>query len=222
MITMQDTEQVVENLTELLKIAKENYSEERYTKVEKMYETLQDRIIVAPASGVAHYHSAYAGGYLVHVLNVIKASLKITAVLKAMDGDIDFTKEELVFAAMHHDLGKLGDLSHPYYIPNTSEWHIKNKGEYFAHDTDIQYMSVPDRSLFLLQHFGIQITQKEFIAIKLHDGMYGEGNKSYLMNNGKLPMKTNLPYVLHWADHISTVAERDQWKLKEFGEVKTD
>ena len=40
-----------------------------------------------------------------------------------------FTQEELLFAAMHHDLGKLGDGTKPYYLPQDSEWHRKNKNE---------------------------------------------------------------------------------------------
>ena len=35
------------------------------------------------------------------------------------------------------------------------------------HNTDIQNMRVPDRALFLLQHFGVKCNVNETLAIKL-------------------------------------------------------
>ena len=37
-------------------------------------------------------------------------------------------------------------------------------------------MTVPDRSLFLLQEAGIPISQDEYIAIRTHDGLYDQAN----------------------------------------------
>jgi predicted HD phosphohydrolase len=37
-----------------------------------------------------------------------------------------FTKEELVFSALNHDLGKMGDENHESYIPQTDKWRKKN------------------------------------------------------------------------------------------------
>ena len=39
---------------------------------------------------------------------------------------VDFTDEELIFCALHHDLGKLGTKGKPFYIANPSEWHISS------------------------------------------------------------------------------------------------
>ena|SRR5436190_4584532 len=203
----------VTRLEELLKVAEANFSPARYTQIVKMYEAFAERVVIAPAAGVAHYHNAYAGGYLDHILDVIKASFKVTAIVKDMGGEIDYTKEELVFSAMHHDLGKVGDLHHPYYIPNPSEWHIEHRGEIFAHNEKIQSMRVTERALFLLQQFEIPVTQKEWLAIRLSDGLYDDSSKYYLISYRKDPVKTNLPYVIHFADHISTLAERDRYRM---------
>ena len=78
-----------------------------------------------------------------------------------MGGTIDFTEEELVFSALHHDFGKLGDLDHEYYIPNDDDWRRKKLGEIFTNDPNINNMRVPDRALWLLQHFGIKCSIKE-------------------------------------------------------------
>ena len=40
-------------------------------------------------------------------------------------------------------------------------------------------MSVPDRSLLLLNEFGITFNQNEMMGIKLHDGLYDDSNKPY-------------------------------------------
>ncbi len=72
-------------------------------------------------------------------------------------------------------------------------------------------MLVPDRSLYLLQKYGITVSQKEYLAIMLHDGMYEETNKPYLFSfNPGAKLKTNIVTVLHIADHLAASSEFDQ------------
>jgi CRISPR/Cas system-associated endonuclease Cas1 len=131
---------------------------------------------------------------------------------KACEGEIDFTKQELIFAALHHDLGKLGVPGTPYYLDQDSDWHRK-RGELYKHNEQIQYMKVPDRAVFLLQTHGIAVTEAEYLSIKLSDVMYSDGNEAYLKNWTPYSMKTNLPYIIHWADHMATTIERDKSKF---------
>ena len=166
------------------------------------------KALVAPASGKIHYHNAYTGGYIDHVMNVCRSCQGMKLLFTKMGGKVDFTEEELMFSALNHDLGKLGDLTGDYYLPEESEWHMKNQGSMFKINPDIQNMTVPDRAIYLLQHFGIQITQKEYLGIKLSDGMYDEASAHYLKSyrlGGEL--KTLLPKILHWADHMATTVE---------------
>ena len=92
-----------------------------------------------------------------------------------------YTKDELIFVALNHDIGKMGfpGEGNEVYLPNDSEWHRKNQGMLFKHNPKIEYMTVTDRALWLLQHFGVSMTQNEFIGLRLTDGMYEEANKSY-------------------------------------------
>lgn len=177
-----------------------------------MYEVLKDELTMAPASGKMHFHNAFPGGYLDHILRVTDTALKIAGLYKQMEGDINFTKQELIFAALHHDLGKLGTEDGPYYIDQDSDWHRK-RGELYKQNENIQYMKAPERGLFMLQKYGVVITQNEWLAIKLSDGLYDEGSKSYLVNFAPYAMKTNLPYVIHWADHISSRVENDKTRF---------
>ena len=61
------------------------------------------------------------GGYVEHVLHVTDCALKIKKLWESDGAKIDFTDEEMIFSALHHDLGKVGDLEHDYYIPCESE-----------------------------------------------------------------------------------------------------
>jgi hypothetical protein len=65
----------------------------------------------------------------------------------------------------------------------------------------------------MLQKYGITITEKEFLAIRLSDGMYDEGAQGYLKNFSPYAMKTSLPYIIHWADHMASQAENDMSKV---------
>jgi hypothetical protein len=184
----------------------------RAEELKKMYEVLNDQLITAPASGKVHYHNAFPGGYLDHILRVTETALKIAGLFKTMEGDINFDKQELIFAALHHDLGKLGTEDGPYYVEQDSDWHRK-RGELYKNNDNIQYMKPPERGLMMLQKYGVKVTQNEWIAIKLSDGIYDEGNKSYLMSYSPYSMKCNLPYIIHWADHMASTVERDKGRF---------
>ena len=98
-----------------------------------MYKHFEDRMVVAPASGKEHFHNAHAGGYVEHVIHVTTSALKIKEVWVQSGAMINFTDEELVFSALHHDLGKVGDLAEDYYKVQDNSWFVKNRGEYYTH-----------------------------------------------------------------------------------------
>ena len=141
-------EQIQENWQKLRDLITNTFEGERLEKLDKMYDYFEDRMMLAPATGKEHYHNAHIGGYVEHVLNVINCSVQIKELWVKNGATINFTDEELIFAAMHHDLGKVGDIDNDYYIPQDNEWFRKNRGEIFAHNPQLQYMSVTDRALF--------------------------------------------------------------------------
>ena len=125
-------EKIVENWNALIQLIEDTFDGERKDKLLKMYNFFEDRMSVAPASGKEHYHNAMIGGYVEHVLHVTDCALKIKKLWESDGAKIDFTDEEMIFSALHHDLGKVGDLEHDYYIPCESEWHRKNQGSIFC------------------------------------------------------------------------------------------
>ena len=132
-----------------------------------------------------------------------------------------YTIEELVFAALNHDLGKMGDEEHESYIPQTDQWRKDKLGEDYMFNTKLAFASVPDRGLFMLQSHGIQYTFNEMLAIQTHDGLYDEANKKYLMTY--LPEqkpRTCLPFVLHFGDMMAARIEFErEWLPKLNGDA---
>ena len=75
---------------------------------------------------------------------------------------------------------------------------------------------VPDLSLWLLQHYGVRVTWNEYQAIRIHDGLYDEGNKPYYISRTpESKLRTNLPLVLHHADHMAAQIEFERWRNKD-------
>ena len=215
-------EQIQENWNQLIQLINDNFSGERLEKLLEMYDYFEERMCMAPASGKEHFHNAHAGGYVEHVIHVTNSALQIKEVWEKNGANINFTDEELVFAALHHDLGKVGDLAEDYYTPNDSDWHRKNQGLIYKHNPNLQFMTVTDRALFLLQHFAINMTENEYLGLRLTDGLYEEANKSYYINySPDRGLKTNIAYILHQADMMATHIEFDQWK-RGYDEVKVE
>ena len=206
-------EQIQENWQQLRNIITETFEGERLEKLNEMYDYFEDRMCIAPASGTEYFHYAHVGGYVEHILHVIDLSVKIKDMWKQNGAIINFSDEELIFAAMHHDLGKVGDMNKDYYIPQESEWHRKNQGSIFSHNSELQYMTVTDRAIYLLNQFGITMTEWEYVGLRLTDGLYEEANKKYYINYGKgNSLKSNIAYILHQADSMATHIEYDEWE----------
>jgi hypothetical protein len=210
-------EQLEENYNKFIEFLKKVFKNnpDRLENLLHMYsETeLGTELTIAPASGKLHFHSAYVGGYIDHVMNVCRNAYSLKKIFAEQGGRINFTDEELFFSALHHDLGKLGDGEKPHYIPEESEWHRKNQNSAFKINPELYYMDVTDRALWLLNQYGIKYSQNEMLGIKMADGLYNEGAKKYFINysdGGEL--KTELPYLIHWADHMSCRVEGSLYK----------
>jgi hypothetical protein len=219
---MLQAKQIEQNWDSLIQLIEDNFSGERKENLLKMYNHLKDRMMFAPASSKEHFHNAFPGGYVEHVLNITRAVKSVYQTWKDHGAHINFTEEEMIFATLHHDLGKVGDDEMDYYIPNESEWHRKNQGKIYTPNPKLQYMNVSDRSLWLLQKFDIKLNQTEYIGLKLADGLYEEGNKQYFISfTPDFELQTNLPHIIHQADMLASKTERDNWKYGDKKVVNT-
>ena len=208
-------EQIAQNWDDLLTIIKTEFTGNCKDKLLAMYTDLEDRMSMAPASSFNHYHNAFPGGYVEHVLRVIKCAKKVYALWTDMKADMSgYTYEELIFTALNHDIGKMGfpgDGNEIYQI-NDSEWHRKNQGKEYKINPNNPFTLVNDLSLWLLQHYGIEISWNEMLGIKLTDGLYDDSNKPYFISrSADAKLKTNLGYVMHQADSMAARIEYERW-----------
>mgnify|MGYP003973017881 CR=1 FL=1 len=205
-------EKIQANYEKHLKIV-DTYIGDRKDSIKEMLSHMEETYVMAPASGKTWYHNAFAGGYVDHVNRVVEYAVKQSRLYEEMGGTVDYTEEELVFAALFHDLGKIGDGDQPNYIPQTDKWRQDKLSEMYTFNPDLQFMLIPDRSLFILQKFGIKVNQNEFLGIRCHDGVFDKANEAYFFSHVESSrQKTSIISVLHTADFLASKVEYDMWK----------
>lgn len=201
-------EEIQQKLQKFYEYIETHITGERKKKLVEFYNSIGYTLATSPASSKVSHHNCFPGGYLDHVLRVTEAALVIDRVWDKFNQSKNYTLEELVFSCINHDLGKLGTDDQPFYIPNDSEWHIKNQGAYYKINSKLPHMRIADRSLFYLQQANISVNENEFLAIKLHDGLYEEANKPYYITYSEdAAIKSNLPYIIHQADLMASRIE---------------
>jgi hypothetical protein len=202
-------EQIKNNWDKLLDIISKHISSPRKEKLIELYTTYDERISLMPASYKKEFHNCFPGGYVDHVIRVFECAHELHHLWGKMGSNTSsYDLEELSFSAINHDLGKIGDENHESYIPQDNEWRRKTLGETYKFNGALQFASVPDRSLYILQANGIQYSINEMIAIQTHDGLYDEGNKKYLLGfTPEQKPRNPLPFILHQADLMASRIE---------------
>jgi len=174
-------------------------SEPRRQKIIDMFDKIGERFCMAPASYKTEYHNCFPGGLIDHTLNVCRNLFKLA---KTFYGG-KYDEETIIFVALMHDLGKIGNEVEDMYLLQQSKWH-KDKGMLYQFNDALPYMESAQRSLFLIQHFGIVLTEIEYLSILLHDGIAYESNKSYLHKQPTLAL------LLHQADMLAVRQEKNE------------
>jgi len=164
----------------------------------QLVDALGERLAMCPASARKEFHSAFPGGLVDHSLRVLGNAMKL---IKAFGYDV--SRESLIIGCLFHDLGKVGDHESDYYVPQDSDWHRDKLGEMYKYNKDLQYMTVPHRGVWLCQHFGLKLSQDEWLAIVLNDGQYAEENAKYKMKEPRLVD------IVHIAGVLSTKQEKE-------------
>ena len=187
------------------------------------YNKYQERVMLMPAAHKKEYHNSFPGGYVEHVNRVVRCALKQAKLWEEEGCDMStFTTEELVFSAINHDLGKMGDENNESYIPQTDKWRREKLGEDYMFNKQVPFSSVPDRGLFMLQSHGVIYTFNEMLAIQTHDGLYDAANEKYL--KAYMPEqkpRTSLPFILHQADLMAARIEFErEWLPKLNGSLE--
>ena len=215
-------EQIQENWDIFISNIETHITGNRKQALLDFYNQYQERIMLMPAAHKKEYHNSFPGGYVEHVNRVVRCALKQSQLWEEEGADMStFTMEELVFSAINHDLGKMGDEDNESYIPQTDKWRREKLGEDYMFNKKVPFASVPDRGLFMLQSHSIQYTFNEMLAIQTHDGLYDAANEKYL--KAYMPEqkpRTSLPFILHQADMMAARIEFEkEWLPKLKGNV---
>jgi len=216
---MLTPEQIKSNWDKFLNTIDTHISGERGDKLKQFYLKHEERFVMMPASHKSQYHNCFPGGYIDHVNRVVEAALKIDEVWRSFGMVDTYTTEELIFSAINHDLGKFGDEQNASYIEQTDQWRRDKLNETYMFNDRLEYMTVPDRGLYLLMSNGIEYTKNEFLAIRTHDGLYEEANKAYLMGfTPETKPRTSIMFVIHQADLMAARIEFEkEWLPKLLG-----
>jgi len=148
-----------------------------------LLDQLGERIILCPASTRLDQYSATPGGLVEHALDVASSMRKINEA-----HNLGLTTSSILKVGLIHDLGKVGDLESDLFIQQDSEWHREKLGQMYKYNESIQKMSTSHRTLFLLQHFNVELTCDEWIAIQLSQGSHFEENRFYVGNEPTLAL----------------------------------
>jgi len=152
--------------------------------------------LTAPAS--TRFHLCRENGLLEHSVNVAEIMINLKNTLYPIIED-----ESCVIVALLHDLGKVGMPGRPLYLKNKPTDNQRRAGygpTYpYSYNTDLTYLSVPLRSLYLALPF-INLTEEEAQAIAYHDGQYVDDNRSAAKN--ECPLTLLLQYADNWCGFV--------------------
>ena len=219
-----EAKQIQDNWEIFLNNIEAHITGDRKVKLLEFYNKFAERIMLMPAAHKKEYHNAFPGGYVDHVNRVVRCALKQSELWDSEGCNMStFTIEELVFSAINHDLGKMGDSENESYIPQTDKWRRDKLGEDYMFNKALAFAAVPDRGLFLLQEHSIKYSFNEMVAIQTHDGLYDPANEKYL--KAYMPEqkpRTSLPFILHQADMMAARIEFEVEWLPKFTKEKLE
>lgn len=69
-------DQIQDNYNRLMEKIKLMF-EDRYDLLKQMYDDYDEELVMAPGSSIEHYHNAFPGGYIDHVLRVLDYSFEV-------------------------------------------------------------------------------------------------------------------------------------------------
>ncbi len=189
----------------LLDVAPTELAEASYSDLQALVKTRREAVeqlesflraetnwATAPAS--TRFHLAHEGGLVEHSVNVTRTLLRLRDTLAP-----DISEESCAIVGLYHDLGKVGTAGMPYYLPNPSEWHVRNRGVRYVVNQELPYMDIATRSLLHVARF-VPLSDIEAQAIRYHDGQYIEENRSVAHKEVRLTRL--LQYADNWSGGV--------------------
>lgn len=166
----------------------------------------------APSS--CNYHSNYPGGLLDHSLLVYSLAMKYRDGLIVMKPELDtkIPSESLTLACLLHDICKTG------FYTQVEKWKKDTSGtwiSYIGYDVVDKFpIGHGEKSVIMLQKFGLELTPDEMLAIRYHMGHWmdlgGELKMAYNRAQNMCPLMT----IIQSADITSSLLLETQSNSK--------
>jgi hypothetical protein len=151
--------------------------------ISPLLDMLGERLIMCPLNTKLDQGGAYPGGMIEHALSVTMQMRKMNS---SFDMNID--QVSILKVGLLHEIGRVGNLSDPLFLDQDSDWHRDKLGQMYKYNENIQKMSVSHRTLYLLQNFGVSLSQEEWIAIQTAQGFHFEENRFYVGSEPSLSL----------------------------------
>ena len=149
----------------------------------KLLDDLGERLIMCPASPRLDQYGAVPGGLIDHALQVTSTMRTLNSAI-----ELDLSTASVIKIGLLHEIGKVGDLTKRYFVEQDSSWHREKLGQMFKFNESLNKMSVSHRTLWLLQQYGIILSNDEWLAIQLAAGFHFEENRFYVNNEPSLAL----------------------------------
>ena len=146
--------------------------ESRKPAIEPFLEKYAERIATAPGHDRSNRHAASPGGLVRRSLQTFANARELCKIPAFAEKEIDI--ESIIVVSLLHDIGRTGDETGDFYVPQTSSWHIE-RGNLYTHNPDLRRMTHPHRGLYLLQAEGVSLTQDEWMTMISQPNIYEDG-----------------------------------------------
>lgn len=176
---MRESE-IIENFEKFRKILLK--VTDRRASIEKFLDKHGDRIATAPGHDRNNKRSSVPGGLVKRSLQTFANARELCNMAAFSDSDISI--ESVIVVSLLHDIGRIGDETGDFFLPQTSSWHIE-RGINYVYNPDIKRMTHTHRGLYMLQSSGVTLTQEEWMSIVAQSSAYDE-NKFYVGNETPL------------------------------------
>ena len=127
--------------------------------VSEMFEELGERLAACPATV-----KSYPGGLIDQNLKCLRACMSLNEQF-----ELGLDESSMIIANLFRNIGMVGDLRNNLLVVQDSKWH-RDRGEMFKYNGECKFMRMHDRSIFFLQHYGVQLDHDEYIAIAAGGG----------------------------------------------------
>jgi hypothetical protein len=127
----------------------------------RMMDELGERLLMCPAEPRNDSPGCEPGGLIQQAITVAKGMKRINDTF-----EMGASTESILVVGLLHELGKVGNLEESYFVAEEESWRRDKLGAFYKPNEGMSRMTIPERSLYLLQHYNVRLTEEEFMAIR--------------------------------------------------------